>query len=126
MEDEIELRAFAVFADYGILTLFEDVRSQLNRARLVSAVNVTKGGGKHVSANAVQALVHLKHIFGCGVEFFGWHILGAGCSIFLTADHAGFYLEDDFIGGTQLKVFLRDGHVFLQRQDGGIEHVALE
>ena len=126
MEDEVEFRALAMLSDHGVLALLEDVRPQLHRTGLVGAVHVAEGGGKHVPANAIEALVHLEHILGRGVEFFGGHVFSAGRAVFLTADHAGFHLEDDFIGGAQLEVFLRDGHVFLQGQNGGIEHVALE
>ena len=126
VEDEVELGRLAVFAGDGVLSLLEDVGPQLDGAGLVRAVHVAKRRGEHVAADAVEALVNGEHVLGRGVKFLRRHVLGSGRAVFLAADNAGLDLEDDLVGGAQLEVFFRDGHVLLERQDGGVEHVALE
>ena len=77
VEDEVELRFLAVFGNHRVLSGLKNLRAELHCARLVGAVHIAKGGGEHVPANALQALVHGKHVLRGGIEFLGRRVFTA-------------------------------------------------
>ena len=62
---------------------------------------------------------------GVCVELFGGRVLIAD-AVFLTADHTGLDLQDDFVLMAKLQHFNGEIHVLLERQLAGVEHVAVE
>ena len=49
-----------------------------------------------------------------------------GGTVFLASHNTGFHFEDDLIFCSKGQVFLGKSDVFIQWQDGGIQHVVLE
>ena len=102
MENEVELGRGTEFGDDGVLTLFEDLGLQFDGTGLVVAVNVAEGRGESEPSEGVERLVDGDHVLGGGVELFLGSVFGAGGSVFLTTDDAGFDFEDDAVGGALL------------------------
>ena len=125
MEDEVEFGLGSIFGDDGFLSVAEDFGAEFNSAGFVVPVNVTEGSGEHEASESIEGFVDGDHVFGGGVEFF---VGDAGVidTVFFTADDTGFDFEDDFLFVADGEEFAAEGHVFVEREFGAIEHVRVE
>lgn len=125
MEDEVEFGLGSIFGDDGFLSVAEDFGAEFNSAGFVVPVNVTEGSGEHEASESIEGFVDGDHVFGGGVEFF---VGDAGVidAVFFTADDTSFDFEDDFLFVADGEEFAAEGHVFVEREFGAIEHVRIE
>ena len=65
------------------------------------------------------------HVFGGGVEFFGFYV-GVVDAVFFSADDTGFNLQNDFVVFAELHELDGLFHVFFEWEHGAVVHVGLE
>ena len=125
VEDEVHECFVAVLTGDGGLAIFEDGRLEFHCAGLVAAVHVSKGGGKHKTAEGAECLIDGEHVFRGGVELVIGDTAGVVAVLFST-DDAGFHLQDDVEPGA----LFHEGHglvdVVLQAEFGAVKHVAVK
>ena len=128
MEDQVERLAAlgqAELAGDDVLTLLEDLRPQLDVARLVDAVHVAERGGEQVDALLAEAeRLGGRHVVALGgVELVVDVVRDA---VLLAADHADLELEHDLGGGALLDELLGDLQVLVEVDRRAVPHVRLE
>src|SRR5690606_28250856 len=107
------------------LDLTEDLRTELDRARLVHAVHVAEGQGGEVAAllTGAEGAHGGETVLGGGVEL----LVDLGhVAVLLATDDADLDLEDRARLLGELEELLGDDEVLLQRDGGAVEHVGLE
>ncbi len=89
-------------------------------------MHVSEGGCEDEAADWVGAFRKPATMSsGSGVELFGREA-GGVVTVLFAADAAGFDFEDDVELDTFLEEFVGDLHVFIEFDDGAVEHVGLE
>src|SRR5699024_3080343 len=112
--------------DSDVLAHLEDLRLELDVARLVDAVDVAEGGGQQVALPGVAGAQRVEgglEILAGGVELLVDLVLD---TVLLAADDADLDLEDLLGVGRLLEQFLGDLEVPVERGGRAIPHVRLE
>mmetsp|Transcript_43753 Transcript_43753/g.115715 ORF Transcript_43753/g.115715 Transcript_43753/m.115715 type:complete len:399 (+) Transcript_43753:317-1513(+) len=127
VEDEEEwLVAPVELGRHVLLEAIQEVRLQLDVARLVDAVDVAEGGGDgELLGDGGQRLPDLPDLLGRGVELVLRHA-GVVHPVLHAAGDADLHLQDDLHGRHPLQVLRADANVLLVRLLGEVEHVAGE
>lgn len=125
MEHEVERVVPADLATDRVLDLAQHLRTQLDRARLVDAVNVAEREGSEIPPplSRAQHLHGPPGVFDGGVQLLVDPARGA---VLLVAHHAHLDLENGPRGGGLLEELFGQGEIVLQRNSRPVPHVALE
>jgi hypothetical protein len=128
VEDEVERLCVVGQSELGgghLLTLREDVGTQLDVAGLVDTVHVAERRGEQILAvlAGAERLDGLLEVLRRGVEL----LVDLGLdAVLLAAHHADLDLQDDLGGGRLLQQLLGDREVLVDRHRRAVPHVRLD
>ena len=94
VKHQIKFRRPSVPLHHRILTMLENLRTQLDRPRLVRAMHIAKGRRKHIPPQPLQRLIHFHHVLRRRVQLLRSHP-GRIMAILLPTDHARFYFQNN-------------------------------